>query len=112
MPCAGKCPPAEFCLWQALSNHQCYGMRFLRHRVIGQFIPDFYCPAKKLGIGVDGSIHLLHDMVAPHSGTLVFRPPSKTASQTLRSEARAINRRVTERCEVGMQSREVKIENR
>ena len=59
-----KMTPAEFCLWQALSNRQCHGMRFLRQRVIGQFILDFYCPARKLGIEVDGSIHALHDIQA------------------------------------------------
>jgi very-short-patch-repair endonuclease len=54
--------PAEFRLWQSLSNRQCHGLRFLRQRVIGQFILGFYCPAKKLGIEVDGSIHALSDV--------------------------------------------------
>ena len=54
--------PAEFRLWQALSNRRCHNMRFLRQRVIGQYILDFYCPAKKLGIEVDGGIHNLPDV--------------------------------------------------
>ena len=51
--------PAEFRLWQALTNQQCYGMRFLRQRVIGQFILDFYCPRERIGIEVDSGVHNL-----------------------------------------------------
>ena len=39
-------------------------MRFLRQRVICQFILDFYCPAKKLAIEVDGDIHALPEVQA------------------------------------------------
>ncbi len=34
-----------------------YPIRFLRQKVIGQFIVDFYCPEVKLVIELDGSQH-------------------------------------------------------
>ena len=37
-------------------------MRFLRQRVMWQFILDFYCPAHLIGIEVDGSIHELPEV--------------------------------------------------
>jgi very-short-patch-repair endonuclease len=49
--------PAEKCLWTVLRGNQCGGLRFLRQRPIGQYIVDFYCPARRLAIEVDGSIH-------------------------------------------------------
>lgn len=48
--------PEEDKLWyQCLSNHQ---YRFLRQKVIGNFILDFYCPKAKIGIELDGNQHL------------------------------------------------------
>ena len=33
------------------------GRKFRRQHSIGNFILDFYCPAEKLGIELDGSVH-------------------------------------------------------
>ena len=47
--------PQENHLWyDFLSKHP---MRFLRQRVIGQFIADFYCHEAQLVIEIDGSQH-------------------------------------------------------
>ena len=35
-----------------------YPVHFYRQRVIGEYIVDFYCPAAKLVIEVDGNYHL------------------------------------------------------
>lgn len=43
--------PAEAKLWSYLKT---LDVRFLRQRPIGNFIVDFYCPAAKLVIEVDG----------------------------------------------------------
>lgn len=50
--------PAEACLWQALRNKQLEGLRFRCQHPVGNFILDFYCPACKLVVEVDGDIHV------------------------------------------------------
>ncbi len=49
--------PQEIILWQQLRK-QNLGYVFKRQESMGNFIIDFYCPAKKLAIEVDGSQHL------------------------------------------------------
>jgi very-short-patch-repair endonuclease len=49
--------PAEQVLWRALQNRQLGGLRFRNQYPVGPFVLDFYCPAYKLVIEVDGSIH-------------------------------------------------------
>ena len=49
--------PAEALLWSALRNKQLEGLRFRCQHPVGSFILDFYCPACKLAIEVDGDIH-------------------------------------------------------
>ncbi len=49
--------PAEKQLWEALRNKQLDGLKFRRQHPVGNFILDFYCPACKLVIEVDGKIH-------------------------------------------------------
>jgi very-short-patch-repair endonuclease len=49
--------PAEIRLWQALKHRQLDGLKFRRQPSIGPFIADFYCPAAKLVIELDGSVH-------------------------------------------------------
>jgi very-short-patch-repair endonuclease len=48
---------AEELLWSALRNKQLLGLRFRRQHAVGNFILDFYCPAYKLAIEVDGAVH-------------------------------------------------------
>jgi len=48
---------AEARLWEALRNKQLQGLRFRCQHPVGNFILDFYCPARKLAIEVDGKIH-------------------------------------------------------
>ena len=50
-----KATPEENKLWyQYLSKCK---IRFLRQKPIDNYILDFYCPEKKIGIEVDGSQH-------------------------------------------------------
>jgi len=44
-------------LWKLIREKQILGYKFRRQYVVAGFILDFYCPALKLGIEVDGSIH-------------------------------------------------------
>ena len=47
---------AERRLWQRLRRSQ-LGVRFRTQVVIGQFIVDFFCPARDLVVEVDGGVH-------------------------------------------------------
>jgi very-short-patch-repair endonuclease len=49
--------PAEKMLWQALRRGSLTGLKFCRQHPVGNFILDFYYPAHKLVIEVDGEIH-------------------------------------------------------
>src|SRR5215208_4044605 len=51
----------EVVLWQAMRKRQLAGVRFRRQHPIGPYILDFYCPAVRLAIEVDG---LAHDSAA------------------------------------------------
>ena len=48
---------AEKVLWKYLSNKGMCGFKFRRQFPIDRFILDFYCPAKRLAIEIDGGIH-------------------------------------------------------
>ncbi len=49
--------PAELKLWDALKNRQLDGLKFRREHPVGPFILDFWCPARKLVIELDGEVH-------------------------------------------------------
>ncbi len=49
--------PAEKVLWQALRGHQLDGLPFRRQHPFRFCIVDFYCPARRLVVKVDGPIH-------------------------------------------------------
>jgi very-short-patch-repair endonuclease len=49
--------PAERRLWQRLRSGQLGGYSFRRQYPVGPFIVDFFCPATKLVIEVDGDTH-------------------------------------------------------
>ena len=48
--------PQEILLWSKLKNSQ-LNFKFRRQHSIAGYIVDFYCPAKKLVIEIDGSQH-------------------------------------------------------
>jgi len=52
-------PDAEFRLWCELRNRQLGGLAFRRQQPIGPYIIDFFCPAAKLIVEVDGEQHAL-----------------------------------------------------
>ncbi len=49
--------PSEVRLWLLLRNRQYRGLKFRRQHSIGWYILDFYCPALRLAIEVDGESH-------------------------------------------------------
>jgi very-short-patch-repair endonuclease len=48
---------AERAFWACVRNRQFHGMRFLRQYSVGPYVLDFYCPAIKLAIELDGGQH-------------------------------------------------------
>ena len=48
---------AERKLWSILRNHHVAGLRFRRQQPIGPYVVDFYCPAAKLIVELDGDQH-------------------------------------------------------
>jgi very-short-patch-repair endonuclease len=62
--------PAEKLLWKKLQKSG-LGCKFRRQYSFGNYILDFYCPEKKLGIELDGKIHdMKKEMDAYRTGTL------------------------------------------
>ena len=49
--------PAEGRLWMAIQRRQLGGLRFRRQHGVGPYILDFYCPAVRLAVELDGSVH-------------------------------------------------------
>ena len=45
---------AEAILWRYLKRRQLKGRKFRRQHSIGPYIVDFYCPAEKLAVELDG----------------------------------------------------------
>ena len=48
---------AEAALWKALRSRGAGGYKFRRQHGIGPYVLDFYCPALRLCIELDGSSH-------------------------------------------------------
>ncbi len=49
--------PTERHVWSLLRNRRLLGLKFRRQHVLHGFIVDFYCPALKLVIELDGPPH-------------------------------------------------------
>jgi very-short-patch-repair endonuclease len=48
---------AEKVFWAQVRNRQFNGIRFFRQYSLGPYILDFYCPAAKLAVELDGGQH-------------------------------------------------------
>ena len=78
--------PAEAKLWSYLKEKKFQGRKFRRQHSVGPFILDFYCPAERLAIELDGQVHLSvsardydreRDLFLAHYGVLVLRFENK-----------------------------------
>ena len=49
--------PAEATFWTMVKNSRFEGRKFCRQHSVGNYILDFYCPAEKLAIELDGARH-------------------------------------------------------
>ncbi len=53
---------AEVILWSRFKGKQLQGLKFRRQHSIEFYVLDFYCPALKLAIELDGGYHLKKDV--------------------------------------------------
>ena len=53
--------PAEQMFWARVANKQFLGLKFRKQHGIGGYIVDFYCPALKLVIEIDGDSHFMNE---------------------------------------------------
>jgi len=49
--------PAEAKFWKIVQNKNFEGRKFRRQHSVGGYILDFYCPAEKLAVELDGEVH-------------------------------------------------------
>ena len=49
--------PAEALLWKNLQRSQVGGRKFRRQHSVGPYVVDFYCPACRLAVELDGQGH-------------------------------------------------------
>ena len=52
---------AERILWERLRDRRLAGLKFRRQHRIGRYLVDFYCPASRLVIELEGSVHDTED---------------------------------------------------
>jgi very-short-patch-repair endonuclease len=50
-------PQAETMVWSKLKGKQLLGYKFRRQYSVGPYVIDFYCPALKLAVEIDGDSH-------------------------------------------------------
>ena len=48
---------AEKAFWSRVRNSQISGLRFFREYSLGSYVLDYYCPALKLAVELDGGQH-------------------------------------------------------
>ena len=84
-------------LWLGLRARRLGGHRFRRQAVILGWIADFYCPAARLVVEVDGPLHRLtidydqhRDAVMKVRGLTVLRIPSRMVTHDLALALRLI----------------------
>ena len=93
-------------LWYHLRGKRIGGVRFYRQRPIGAYIVDFYAPAPKLVVEVDGGQHYkeagcardaVRDMVLEARGLKVLRFSNLEVRQNTEGVAEAIRLEVENR---------------
>jgi len=52
---------AERRLWSKIRRKQLKEIQFYRQKIIGDYIVDFYCPAAKLIVEIDGGQHYMEE---------------------------------------------------
>jgi very-short-patch-repair endonuclease len=56
--------PPEVMLWFAIRRGQLEGFKFRRQHPVGPYVLDFFCPAARLDVEIDGYDHCIGDRPA------------------------------------------------
>ena len=90
---------AEALLWKYLSNRGMVGIKFRRQHPMDDFVIDFFCASHKLGIELDGGIHirqreadLMRQKIIEAKGIKILRFKNKEVLNSLDSVLRIIKR--------------------
>ncbi len=94
--------PPEAVLWSKLRDGRLAGLKFRRQHPVGPYIVDFFNPAARLVIEIDGRIHERHpakdrerDRWMKADGIRVLRIPAHEVSRDLDAVLRTIHRKVS-----------------
>jgi very-short-patch-repair endonuclease len=49
--------PVEATFWKVVQRSKLDGRKFRRQHSVGKYVLDFYCPAEKLAVELDGDVH-------------------------------------------------------
>lgn len=79
--------PAEAVLWRLLKGRQLEGLKFRRQHSVEPYILDFYCPALKLAIELDGASHACRE---EYDGQRTSYLSEKAGITVLRFENRVV----------------------
>jgi very-short-patch-repair endonuclease len=79
---------AEAMLWRALQRRRLDGRKFCRQHGIGPYVVDFCCPAERLVVELDGSVH--DDPLRHEYDTERQRRIESLGYQLIRFENRAV----------------------
>jgi very-short-patch-repair endonuclease len=101
-----KATDAERMLWRHLRNRNFAGYKFRRQHPFDRYILDFYCPAAKLAIELDGGGHYRRGQIRDRTrsavlasqGIIVLRFWNHQVRQELDSVLQAIWFTLQERC--------------
>jgi very-short-patch-repair endonuclease len=94
--------PPEALLWKLLQGAPA-GVKFRRQYAIGPYVADFYCPAAKLIIEVDGQVHNEEEQAAHDAKrdelivSFGVRIERVSASEVMR-DARAVASAIVDTC--------------
>jgi very-short-patch-repair endonuclease len=69
--------PTERLLWQQLRCRR-LGVKFRRQAIILGYIVDFYCPAKRLVVEIDGAVHEQRKQYDAHRDAALARHGFRT----------------------------------
>ena len=86
--------PAEAALWTRLKRRQLGGFRWRRQFGVGPYVLDFYCPATRLAVELDGAVH--DDAAAREADAARTANLDRVGIRVLRFENRVVFERPAE----------------
>jgi very-short-patch-repair endonuclease len=94
----------ELMLWKAIRRGQMDGLKFRRQHPIGPYVLDFFCPAVRLAVEVDGQAHhtedrpekdAARDRWLARQGIMTLRIPASWVLNSVDSALAAIRQQLT-----------------